>query len=142
LCSGDAATLTASGASNYSWMPSGSGNSIVITPSTTTTYTIIGSNGPCTSSASITQSVVICNLLNEHFWYSKLQIFPVPFTNELSVISKRFVSVFIFNSKGQLVVQSEGNGTIFFNTSQWDQGIYFLRTIDSIESKNYKLIKN
>ena len=142
LCSGDAATLTASGASNYSWMPSGSGNSIVITPSTTTTYTIIGSNGPCTSSASITQSVVICNLLNEHFWYSKLQIFPVPFTNELSVISKRFVSVFIFNSKGQLVVQSEGNGTIFFNTSQWDQGIYFLRTIDSIESKNHKLIKN
>jgi|GEM_PF-5117250 len=142
LCSGDAATLTASGASNYSWMPSGSGNSIVITPSTSTTYTIIGSNGPCTSSTSITQSVVICTALWEQFRNSRLIVYPMPFTDELNIISKNFITILIFNSKGELLGRSEGNGNVLVNTSQWSPGIYFLKAIGVMETKNYKLIKN
>lgn len=142
LCSGDAATLSASGASNYSWMPSGSGNSIVITPSTSSTYTIIGANGPCTSSTSITQSVVICTSLKEQVQNSKLMIYPMPFSDELMINSKKFIQIFIYDSKGEKVLEAEGNGSIIFDTGQWSRGIYFLKAIDSIESKNYKLIKN
>ncbi|MBA3680820.1 MAG: gliding motility-associated C-terminal domain-containing protein [Bacteroidetes bacterium] len=52
ICNGGTATLTASGAANYTWLPSGSpGNSITVSPSVNTTYTVIGDNGSCSSQA-------------------------------------------------------------------------------------------
>lgn len=49
ICEGQSATLIASGANNYSWdtSPTDTGNVIVISPTTTTTYTVIGTNGLC-----------------------------------------------------------------------------------------------
>lgn len=52
LCAGGSATLTASGASSYSWAPASTlstvtGNSVVATPNTTTTYTVSGTSGSC-----------------------------------------------------------------------------------------------
>jgi len=61
ICSGLSTTLTASGATTYSWMPGSlSGNSVVVTPSTTTTYTITGTDGSgCTSSTTTSVNVSI-----------------------------------------------------------------------------------
>ncbi len=49
ICSGASTTLTASGATTYTWLPSGSGNSRVVSPTSTTVYTLTGSNGGCAS---------------------------------------------------------------------------------------------
>jgi hypothetical protein len=57
LCSGNSATLTASGGTSYTWSPSGSGSSLVVSPSVTNTYSVYGSGGCGTSSATITVSV-------------------------------------------------------------------------------------
>ncbi len=58
ICSGNSATLTATGATNYTWMPSAqTTSSIVVTPTTNTTYTITGANGTCTNSTTTTVSV-------------------------------------------------------------------------------------
>jgi PKD repeat protein len=58
ICSGSSATLTASGATSYSWNPGGlTGASIVVSPTSTTVYTITGANGTCTSS--ITRTVTV-----------------------------------------------------------------------------------
>ncbi len=60
LCEGDSATLTASGASTYSWRPAGSlssasGSSVVAKPRATTQYTVIGTSGAgCVDSAKLT----------------------------------------------------------------------------------------
>ncbi len=56
-------TLSAFGASSYIWSPSASlssgfGPVVVATPSTTTTYTVLGSTGTCTGQAVTTVSVV------------------------------------------------------------------------------------
>ena len=61
ICSGGSTTLTASGATSYTWMPGSlSGNSAVVTPGTTTTYTITGTDGSgCTST---TTSLVNVNI--------------------------------------------------------------------------------
>lgn len=59
LCVGNSATMTASGANTYAWMPGSlSGSSITITPSSTTTYSVTGTdiNG-CTSQQTITITV-------------------------------------------------------------------------------------
>lgn len=53
VCAGGIATLVASGASNYTWQPGGmTGSSIVVSPSVSTCYSVIGTNASgCTSSA-------------------------------------------------------------------------------------------
>lgn len=56
LCPGKTVTITASGASSYTWLPGSFGGSTqIFSPLTSTTYTLQGSNGTCHSS--ITTSV-------------------------------------------------------------------------------------
>ena len=44
ICPGDNATLTASGATDYVWSPGGqTGPTITVSPSSTTVYTVTGS---------------------------------------------------------------------------------------------------
>jgi hypothetical protein len=47
LCVGNPATLTASGATNYTWSLGSNNASVVITPQGTATYTVTGKNTPC-----------------------------------------------------------------------------------------------
>jgi hypothetical protein len=58
ICAGTSATLNASGASTYSWVSQSSLAQIVITPTASTTYTLFGFSGSCTSSLTLTQSVL------------------------------------------------------------------------------------
>lgn len=59
LCQGGSATLTATGASSYTWMPGSlNGSSIVVSPSISTLYSIVGANGTCTNSSSYGLSVL------------------------------------------------------------------------------------
>ncbi len=59
ICPGQSATLSASGAATYSWQPptglnATTGPNVVATPSQTTTYTVTGISGGCTSQATVT----------------------------------------------------------------------------------------
>ncbi|MDF2447697.1 MAG: hypothetical protein K0R26_201 [Bacteroidota bacterium] len=49
ICAGGSIVETLTGATSYSWLPSGSGNTSTLSPSSTTIYTITGSSGSCTS---------------------------------------------------------------------------------------------
>jgi len=62
LCGGDTIGLVASGATSYTWKPSGSlsastGAHVIANPTTTTTYTVTGTNGSCSNTASIVITV-------------------------------------------------------------------------------------
>ena len=49
ICPGKSATLIATGATNYTWQPSGSNAiGIVVSPTATTVYTLIANTGTCT----------------------------------------------------------------------------------------------
>ena len=58
ICSGNSATLTAGGASTYSWSTGQTTNTILISPSSTTSYTVTGTLILCTNTAISTVSVV------------------------------------------------------------------------------------
>jgi len=47
VCNGVSATFTASGATTYSWSTSAITNTISVSPTSNTTYTVIGNNGTC-----------------------------------------------------------------------------------------------
>lgn len=58
ICSGEPATLTASGGTTYVWNPAGeTSSSIVVSPTSATTYTLTASNGNCSSTTSVTVNV-------------------------------------------------------------------------------------
>ncbi len=57
ICTNQTATLTASGASNYTWAPGGTGSIITVSPTNNTTYTITGVNGNCSSIYTISVNV-------------------------------------------------------------------------------------
>ncbi len=57
ICSGQSTTLTVSGASSYTWSGGSTGSTLSVTPVSNTTYTVTGTTGSCTSTA--TASVTI-----------------------------------------------------------------------------------
>ncbi|MEI6853107.1 MAG: PKD-like domain-containing protein, partial [Bacteroidota bacterium] len=58
ICVGQSTTLQGGGASAYVWQPGGMvGSSVVVSPIVTTTYTVTGTSGNCSSSATITITV-------------------------------------------------------------------------------------
>ena len=59
VCSGTGATLTASGATTYSWNPGGANQAqLVVTPAGTTTYTVTGTNAAgCTATDQVTVNI-------------------------------------------------------------------------------------
>jgi len=59
ICSGDSITLTANGASSYTWdhgLPAGTSHTV--SPTSTTVYKVIGKNGSCSDSTTQTITVV------------------------------------------------------------------------------------
>ncbi len=59
ICVGSSVTFTANGATSYTWNTSSNANTITTTPSTTATYTVIGTSVPsCTAQVTCTIGVV------------------------------------------------------------------------------------
>ncbi|MFN8114484.1 MAG: T9SS type A sorting domain-containing protein [Bacteroidia bacterium] len=59
ICAGTTATLTANGATSYTWMPGSlTGSVVAVTPTATTVYTITGSNGFCSVTKTATVSIM------------------------------------------------------------------------------------
>ena len=58
ICAGGSTTLTASGATSYTWNPGGlTGSSVTVSPSSNTTYTVTGTSAGCTGSANVSVNV-------------------------------------------------------------------------------------
>lgn len=57
ICSGNSVILTASGATTYSWNTSATTNTILVSPLTTTNYTVTGTNGTCINTKTTTVTV-------------------------------------------------------------------------------------
>jgi gliding motility-associated-like protein len=59
ICYGSGTTLTASGATSYTWFPSlNSTSSLSVNPTTNASYSLVGTNGVCVNSATATVNVI------------------------------------------------------------------------------------
>ena len=57
ICQGDTSTITASGGRKYLWSNGSTTSSITVTPESTTTYTVVTSNGYCSTDTSVTITI-------------------------------------------------------------------------------------
>ncbi len=110
LCSKNTATLTANGATTYSWNTTATVNIITVSPTVTTTYTVSGidANG-CSGSNTFVQTVSPCAGIvdfteDAHSFY----IYPNPAQNEFVIQSANSSESFnleIYNLIGQKVIE-------------------------------------
>lgn len=133
------ATLTASGATTYSWNTGATTAAITVSPGITTTYTVTGYNAQgCMNTSVITQSVSACAGVNELVYGSSVVIYPNPSNGEFTIKGIEG-KVEIINSIGQTVYTSELN-TDELKVTGLAVGIYYLKTEKSIIGK--KIIIN
>ena len=146
LCEGETATLTASGASAYTFNPGGVATSLTVSPNQSTTYVVTGTdvNG-CSNNASYTQSVDACiGIRNEKLKIinEALVLYPNP-TNGLIYLESSFENdIIILNALGQIVYSAKLNaGQQQLNLEHLAKGMYVLKALSALGSRNIKLLK-
>lgn len=145
LCSGQVATLTASGANTYTWNNSSNSNPILVSPGTTTVYTVNGTdaNG-CVNSFSITQTVSSCTGINELTKNNLFTIYPNPNNGEFKIKTIDPVELTVTNTLGEKleIIKCSSNETKTIHLNQLPAGVYYISgKYDQGEIK-YKLIIN
>ncbi len=146
ICIGQTATLTASGASTYTWNATTTTVAFAVSPTITTTYTVIGTdaNG-CSNMTTIIQSVSACtgleNLssINQNLVF---QVYPNPSHGAFEIVIDEEAELIITNALGQIIKEQQliaGKNNI--DLSNYPNGVYFLITTTKAKSSYSKLIK-
>lgn len=149
-CVNKVITLTANGASSYTW--SGAATSTNASFSYTTpatpgnvTFNVVGTETTgCSASAAVTVSVSLCTGIEKNGGnLLEAAVYPNPFSNELNISGIKG-SFEIYNSIGQLVFTDTVSQEQTIQTSELAKGAYILKIYneEGVSLKTIKLMKN
>jgi hypothetical protein len=146
LCNGATAYISASGGATYTWSTGSNSNSIAVSPSVNTSYTLNSTSSfGCMSSTVFTQSVAICTGLGQFLSNgSHPAVYPNPVIDLLEIEGFDPGSeVIICNITGQIVLQKNLPDTrARLDLSSLPSSLYIL-TIRSQKSLfNCKVVKD
>jgi hypothetical protein len=137
ICKGETHTLTASGASTYSWSTSAGGSVITVTPTSTTIYTVTGIDTKgCSSTLFYTAKVIPCSGIEEVGGLRAISVYPNPNTGDFVVTTSSDITLTIVNSIGQqvrILNLNSGNARMA-QVSDLSGGVYFI-TGESAEGR-------
>lgn len=148
---GQTCVLNATGANSYNWSNGQNLNLIQVTPSTTTMYTvtgtnIYGTNFSCTTTKSITITVRdISTGLKDNKLNDEIKIYPNPASDFINIELKRNsnFSIEIFDELGQIAWRDENkNDVVKIPTSNFASGIYLIKIQTENEFGMKKIIIN
>jgi len=103
VCRGVANTLSVTGAQTYSWSNGASTNTVVVTPSVSTTYTVVGTNASgCSTEATILAQISACTGISENEVNRlQLSVYPNPNNGSFNVSTGANVTLILSNQLGQ-----------------------------------------
>lgn len=137
ICAGSSVTLTASGAANYTWTPGNqTGSSIVVSPTTSTTYTVNGSvvGTPCIGTKTVAVTVSSCTgLMKANNDNGSYHLYPNPASDKLIITAAigKEANIEITDALGRVVMKQQHNFKASENTeinvSGLTSGIYLLK---------------
>lgn len=134
ICTGQTATITAIGATTYSWNTSATSSAIVISPTVSTTYSVIGTDSNnCSNSTAFTQSVSACTALQQiALGNASINIYPNPSNGvfNIDLSGKDNLEVEIYNSINQLIYKGKLNSGFNKIDLRSGTGIYYYNIID------------
>jgi hypothetical protein len=105
VCAGESATLSATGAPNYTWSTGATTSSIVITPLAQTTYSVLGSSAVnCNSNASLVIGVT-CIGLKEYNQDNNARVYPNPAKDKfvLEGDNLEYAQISMSNVEGRII---------------------------------------
>ncbi len=139
LCMGETATLTVSGADTYNWTSGDMTNSVVVTPGSTSQYTVTGTNAlNCSSTSTIELLVSDCTGLNANSANaSTIKMYPNPNNGEfvMELPENNGASITILNALGQHLVTTKADVFNHLDLRAYNNGLYFIQV-----SQNNQLI--
>ncbi|MDI1354465.1 MAG: SBBP repeat-containing protein [bacterium] len=143
ICRGETATLSAGGALTYSWSGTGSGASIAVTPSTPTTYTVIGTDAKaCANSATVSITVNACTGIGGFEpSVSDYKVYPNPSKGKFFVNSPSKSEVSIANVLGEIIYKGTLEPGVNELSLGQAPGIYVVQITSGNNSSSYRLMK-
>lgn len=132
VCAGTSASLTASGASTYSWSTGEVMPGIVVSPAVSTTYTVTGANaGGCAATQTLAVAVsnsCITTGINESQDLSQVLVYPNPASAVITIAgSMELQSAELLSLTGQVVICRPASGHhCQLQLSEVAGGIYFM----------------
>jgi len=143
VCAGTAATITANGATSYSWNTSANTPAIVVFPSTTTMYVVTGWVNGCPNTHSITLTVASCTGLDKLNGNTMVfNAYPNPFNEEINITANENVEVIIYNALGQVVKKETVKKKGSIATTDLANGVYILIMKGDSGMKTLRVVKN
>jgi hypothetical protein len=144
ICPGRESFLAAYGASTYTWSNGSQSQFLTLSPSETTTYSVIGIDYQgCSSTKTVTIVVEGCVGVNE-FYSSDLEIkiYPNPSSGNVFLETEHTVQISIFDALGKLISQKElEKGMHRIDLSDYNSGVYLLKITNSKNQKILKILK-
>ncbi len=144
MCSSQSSiTLSASGASTYSWSTGGTNATCVVSPTSTTTYSVWGTTSGCRSTA-VPVSVVVsnCTGIANYSIANQINIFPNPASDILNInlgLLSGTKTVELYDVSGRLVAQKNTEGDAMqLNLADVSKGTYFVKVLND---KNVVAVK-
>lgn len=142
ICAGENLVLIASGANTYLWNNGTNTAIIILTPTTTSTYSVTGTGtNSCSRTSQITQSVNPCtSILKNTILSQAIQIFPNPSKGTFNIKSDNLCHIRIINQLGQTVktITLNENNQFMCLISELSYGIYFI--ISNDQTSKQKII--
>jgi hypothetical protein len=128
ICDGETATLTAGGATTYTWNTNSSAQSIIVTPSVTTIYSVTGTDAMgCNNTATVNLTVQWCTGINQlDPLNTDFSIYPNPTQGMFFVKTELNTEhdVIIYNNLGQIIQKTKLNSDTRIDLSKEANGIY------------------
>ena len=150
ICTGQTSTLTASGATNYTWSPvtslsSANGSVVISSATTTTTYTITGNNATCSANSTVLLTVSTCTGINNLVFSTDISIFPNPSNGIFTIVNTTEndkLEISIVNTLGQTVKVgiTKNTNQVIVDMSHESKGIYYAKVSTDEGTKLFKLI--
>lgn len=146
VCAGEAVALAASGANSYAWSTGANSGVMIVNPTSTSTYTVIGTNSNgCKNQTSITQQVSECTSIDQQKDAGLLStsVYPNPCSGEFFLQTDIGNDVLVINTLGDVIFSLKAVSTTFeINMKDEPNGIYFINVKGSDGVKTIKLLKN
>ena len=143
LCAGQSATLSVSGANTYTWNNGSNNTDIVVSPSSTSNYTVTGKDlNNCSKTAVFTQSVSICTGLENLNNDISYLVYPNPTNGLVNVDVESEMNYVLVNVIGEHIAKGEFIlGKNYIDLSSMSNGVYFLQLKQGQQTKTIRLVK-
>lgn len=144
VCPGDSVMLKVSGANSYTWSTLQNDSTIIVNPSTSTTYSVNGTNSfGCINTSDYLVNVSPCTgISEEEELFTSIQIYPNPNNGEFTIHSQNDMNLTLMNSLGQVIETIKLNKDIshFVSVKSLSNGIYFLKSTNQQHQYSSKII--